>query len=305
MATAYLRSSKDDVVVIYYSGHGGLVESKLDAGKSNEQKGSQKPWRYQFRVPIDYDQTMNEDFRGILDVEISHMLRDTTEKTHNVTIILDCCHAGRMSRDPSHGDKASPRSLPEVQYHDISGYVRCLRESGQLRGETDLEGNPNAVRIAAAATTETAWEYQTAQGQWNGIMTEALTRAIDEANGHDVSWRITLFRVRELVNAEFSQQHPQIEGPDTRLHFSLQQMIHGVLLLKMEDDIAIIQAGRVAGVREGNTYAIMPFGSESADDKTQIAEARVTHVNGFKAKVELTFKPTRGSIPREGTLAFL
>lgn len=296
------ESSADDAVVIYYSGHGGLVESELKLEKVDD---SEKPWRYQFLVPMDYNQTTEDDFRGILDIEISHLLRETTAKTRNVTLILDCCHAGRMARDPRHGNRAFSKSLPTIQHYDISKHVERLHQNGQLRGETFVEGNPYAVRIAAAATTETAWEYENTQGQYTGILTEALACAISEANGRDVSWRTTLLRIREVVNAEFPQQSPHVEGPDTRILFSVKEAISGSLAITVEDGVAIIQAGRVAGVRERNVYTIMPAGSEQVDNETQIGEATVSHVNGFKARVDLSLKSMNSYIPYGGALAFL
>ena len=38
------------------------------------------PLRTQFLVLMDFDQTTEQDFRGILDIELSYMLRDTTKK---------------------------------------------------------------------------------------------------------------------------------------------------------------------------------------------------------------------------------
>lgn len=299
-----LKITDQDVVVIYYSGHGGLVESQQGDGAESQETEQGQPLRYQFIVPIDYDRTNVGDFRGLLDIEISHLLRNTTEKTKNVTIILDCCHAGRMSRDPSHNNQAFAKNLPEVQHHDISKHITSLRAAGLLQGQTFLEGNPNVVRIAAAAATETAWEYLVG-GQWKGAMTEALALAMHEADGREVSWRTTLFRVCQLVNVEFPEQHPQAEGPETRLHFSLKELSSGALPLTQKNGVAIIQAGRVAGVREGNLYAVMPHASERPDDNTKLADAKVTHLNGFQARAELTFRTTANSIPNEGALAFL
>jgi uncharacterized caspase-like protein len=54
------ESSRDDVVVIYYSGHGGvaIANKGIDNGDANQ------PWRLQFIVPMDYNAN-SEDFMGI------------------------------------------------------------------------------------------------------------------------------------------------------------------------------------------------------------------------------------------------
>lgn len=294
------ESSAEDVVVIYYSGHGGLVKSSQNT--SDQKGGSKMPLHSQFLVPMDFDQTTEEDFRGILDIEISHMLRDTTNKTENVTIILDCCHAGRMARDPYHNNQAWPRNLPEVKHHGVLlSHVERLRREGRLTGDTFIEGNPHAVRIAAAATSETAWGYQGLQDQPIGVLTEALATAMDKVIGQRLSWRTLLLGVCEFVNRQFPQQHPRAEGPETRILFSKDHIASGALLVKLEDGNVILQGGRVAGVHEGNVYDIVPLGFERADKETQVAEAKVKDVNGFKAIAERV----SGRIPPDGALAFL
>ena len=161
------ESKAGDAVVVYYSGHGGLVELAAPQETSSA-LDSHENWRTQFIVPVDYDESTDQDFRGILDVELSHLLRDMTERTDNVTVILDCCHAGRMARYPEYKDRAFPKRLSEVQHHDLRRHVGRLRRCGQLRGETSLLGNPKAVRVMAAAATETAWEYETHRASGQG-----------------------------------------------------------------------------------------------------------------------------------------
>lgn len=53
--------------MIYYSGHGAIVES-TEATAS--QLNVLRPRRHQFLIPMDYDETTNDEFRGLLDVEV-------------------------------------------------------------------------------------------------------------------------------------------------------------------------------------------------------------------------------------------
>ncbi|KAF1949970.1 hypothetical protein CC80DRAFT_579274 [Byssothecium circinans] len=292
--------SAGDIAVIYYSGYGGLIEWSQTNG---EQQGvPEEPLRSQFLVPMDFNETTEDDFRGILDIEISYILRDTTNKTKNVTVILECCHAARTAHDPHHNDKAWPRNLPEIKHHSaFLDHVGGLRREGHLTGDTFVEGNPHAVWITAAAASETAWEYQNLQGQPIGVFTEALAAAMDKAHGQQLSWRTVLLEVCEFVNRKFPQQHPRVEGPDTRILFSTEHIKSRPLLIRMENGNAIIQEGRVAGIHEGSIYGVMPFGSGLVEKEKQVAEVKVKWVDRFKALVEIT----SGSIPREGALAFL
>ncbi|KJK67836.1 Caspase domain protein [Aspergillus parasiticus SU-1] len=290
-------TSPGDAVVIYYSGHGALVHDE-------KRKEKNKSWQFQFLVPVDYDESNEGDFRGILDVEISYLLRDTTDKTRNVTIVIDCCHSGRMFRDPD-DEPVKHKSLSKVQFHDLNLYLKQLREKGYFHGEVFQLGNPYAVRIAAAATSESACEHINARGQWSGALTDALAKAMAETDGIDVSWRTTLVRVCQLVNTRHQWQHPQVEGPDTRAHFSLQHVKSGALYVKIENGKAMIDAGSVVGVRKGNVYTVVPFNPDEAEEGEPVVEATVTAVAAFKSKATLTHIPSWRSIHREGALAFL
>ena len=290
-------ASQDDIIVIYYSGHGGLVEAP------HITSGIHRHWRYQFIVPRDFDTPSDDGFQGILDVELSLLLKETTDKTHNVTIVFDCCHSGRMSRSPSFGGHAVPRQLPGVCFRDISTYLARLKKEYRLDGHLDPRGNPYAVRVAAAATAETAWERETDRG-YSGVMTDALCQALQEAKDENVSWKTTMLRISERVGLEFPRQHPQVEGPSTRLLFSLQHAFSGALTIRMQNDVPIIQAGRVLGIRVGNIYTVMPFGTDVPSADAQIGTAIVTKVRGFKTLAEVTYSVGK-SIPSEGALAFL
>jgi hypothetical protein len=293
--------SAEDTIVIYYSGHGGEALSP----KSATQQDSSQPRRLQFIVPIDYKEVPGE-FHGISEEELSQLLLDTTDKTHNVTVILDCCHSGRMIRDPRHVKEAVRKNLPAIHYHDIARHIQSLRDKGKLRKSASPIDNPHAVRIAAAAPWESAYEYENESGMRVGALTEALVRVIEETDYDHVSWRTAMLRVHELVNVSFPQQHPRVEGPYDRSLFSLDRReSYGFLIKEEGSNLARISAGKIAGVRESNTYTVMPPGTEYVDLQKQIATATVIHVSGFDAIAELIWE--RGASPhlREGALAFL
>ena len=298
--------SPKDSVVVYYSGHGGLVESPLYRSHDTKPLDIESSWRYQFLVPMDYSTSPQDGFRGILDVELSSMLRSMTDITENVTVFLDCCHAGRMVREPGLGDKAVPRSIAGIQYHDISKIANKLKSSeNQPKGIYDEE-NPTFVCIAAAAATETAWEYRNSVGEWCGAMTEALVKVLSDCRSHVVSWRASLFRISELVNIAFPDQHPYLAGPGDRYHFSLLENTTEGLHIRNEADGAIIQAGRVSGVREGNIYSIMNHGAKITSAQEHLAEARVIEAMSFRAVVDLKFShPYITALSEDGAIAFL
>ncbi|KAM0433393.1 hypothetical protein ACHAPT_004271 [Fusarium lateritium] len=280
-----LASSPDDTVVVYYAGYGGIVE---DDNSSDEESS----------------------FTSILFEELEHLLDKTTERTRNVTTIFDCSYLGRIARDLSRGDDSMPRNLLK--------HVACLRAAEELPplSPREIEGNKHAVRISAAASEETAWEYRQ-DDKHVGLMTQALSLALRtvlrgsmlkrrHVKIESISWRMTMLRVRELVNVDCPQQNPHVAGPGMRLPFSLQEAGSSALVLRQTGKIrGKIWAGRVSGIHEGNVYALMPFGAQRPSDETQIGIATVRQVESFSAIADLSLYPGKGTISKKGILAFL
>nr|XP_036586917.1 peptidase c14 caspase catalytic subunit p20 [Colletotrichum truncatum]KAF6797474.1 peptidase c14 caspase catalytic subunit p20 [Colletotrichum truncatum] len=120
---------------------------------------------------------LTSSFTGTLDVELTYLLGAITDRGRKVTAIFDCCHSGRMARDPS-DDESMPRNLPK-----------------------------HAVRIGAATSTEIAWEHSRS-GQWAGILTQTLAKVLQETwiNGGDnnsVSWRTILLVCRKWSTSTY------------------------------------------------------------------------------------------------------
>ena len=322
------KTSSEDAVVIYYAGHGGLVEDL-----ERERGADSTPARYQFIVPVDYVHPLSTDenlpsrgdtdtdsFKGILDVQISDLLYQTTQRTLNVTTIFDCCHSGRMARDPLHPEQAQVRSLGKVAHAGISRRVVELQKSRQIPSmdKLDADGNTAVVRIAATLSSLPAWENPDRAGKWAGRMTKALAQALAEAlveaqmesqtdsHSTDVAtWKTVMAYVCEQVKIDFPQQHAHVDGPSTRQLFSLQTSVFTSFVLQMDDDDAILRAGLVSGVHRDNVYGLMPHGSERLIESKQLGRAKVTRVIGLDSLTELEMFPQKDPIPESGVLAFL
>lgn len=291
----------EDSVAIYYSGHRGLVESA-----PNQDDG--KEWRYQFLVPVDFEDPRSGGFNGILDVELARLLRATTARTRNVTVILDCCYSGRMVRAPGYGEAARPKQVPSVSYQDVIHFLTSNTES--LAKGFDLmkwDEDPDAVRLVAAAPSETAWEVRGKDGQWMGSFTAALSHILSETHSRRLPWRTSILRVQDLVQAQFPFQHSRAEGPHTRIHFSLEEATSDAIHLKVESGQPVLQAGRVAHVSEGDMYAVTCLDNERFSKERQIAVCNIINVHAFQSEGRLYFTTSSPvqEVPSEGALAFL
>ncbi|KAK4207351.1 caspase domain-containing protein [Rhypophila decipiens] len=318
---------EEDVVVIFYSGHGGEVTSSVP--DNDIMTAAQRPARSQFIYPMDYDgddASEPSSFSGILDLELSAYLQRTTDKTENVTIIFDCCYSGRICRLPlpgKDGTEPVPRGLPEVIYSDIQKHVTGLANAGKTPrvSDSNTTGNPHAVRIFAAVGTEQAWEdIDPTTGAVLGFLTKWLSRAISEASIHTAglpgtavtewrpTWSRTMLGVREMVELDsHGMQHPAIDGPAHRFHFSTDAEPKGAetpFVLRMENGEPVLCAGSVAGVRSGDVFALVPLGSGGAGSiNTHIGNATVIATSAFTSDVNVG-NPDAARIG-PGLLAFL
>ncbi|HEU4410938.1 MAG TPA: caspase family protein [Polyangiaceae bacterium] len=291
-------SGADDAALFYYSGHGAFVE-----GPGPEGRGLRHA---QCIVPVDYHESSDEAFHGILAQELSLWLARLTAKTKNVAVVLDCCHASGMSRDVSARPKALRRPI-EADVKKLDDEVRKAREkyAAELAG-LDPESNPHAVRLVATGLRNYAWEYTTDAGRRAGALTEALLLALGEAKGQTVTWEAVGDRVREQVLARFPSQRPEIEGPARRLLFDRAEGdATGALSLAYDAKTGrhLLRGGRVHGVHEGNEYGLMAPGGAVYDAKKALGTATVVEVGANESAVSLSLAAGRLELP-QGARAF-
>lgn len=83
------KSEANDIAFFYYAGHGSQVRNSLsfEADKKD-----------QTIVPSD---SWKEGVRDIRDKELAEIFNAFLDKGVKLTVILDCCHSGSLSRGPS------------------------------------------------------------------------------------------------------------------------------------------------------------------------------------------------------------
>jgi hypothetical protein len=209
----------DDAVVVYYSGHGGLLPPP-DGG--NPGLGAPPRPELQFIVPDDYDDSTDGDFRGITGVELSVLLARLTSITPNATVLLDCCHAAHMSRTSIRRIKSllrGPAAPPRATYEGVRAHIAGL--NGSFR---DPVSNPYAVRLVACSPLQSAWEGPNRDGVQMGLFTDGLCRALEATEGMRVNWSTLVDVVRRDIQTFVLTQRPEAEGPSTRMPFETDQI---------------------------------------------------------------------------------
>lgn len=278
------HTQKDDAALFYFSGHGVRVLPSSGAGAPAAWSG---PRPIHAIVPMDFELSSEDDFRGIADVELSAYQAELTRRTDNATVILDCCHAATMSR----GD-VRPKALPHASHIDLEQHLARVISSGLPIELLAATGNPRAVRLVAAGPSQSAYERPVG-GVVVGTFTESLLLALGDAKGRRVTWEAILQRVRERVLAIHEGQRADVEGPRRRYAFTSEEApragTFAIVPGKLPRD-ATLRAGRVHGVRDGDEYAVLPNGA-AVDVTRRIATATVTRVEVGEAAAELRFVP--------------
>lgn len=268
------RCQAGDAAVVYYSGHGyHAVVPDEDAA-------------WQCIAPTDLRDGDAGDYRGITAWELSLLQERLTERTANVTVILDCCHSSQMSRDAAARD-AIPRALPHPLAVGFAEHLAALRAAyGPIA--LDPVGNPHAVRVVACGQAESAFEYRTPSGEVRGAFTEALLAILAEIGDAEVSWAAIADALRARVLRRFAHQRPEIEGPVRRRLFALTEDEDGqVATVRRVDDQLALPGGALTGVRVGDRYGLMPVGATRFAVARAIAEVEVVGVEALTARLQV------------------
>lgn len=253
--------------VFYYSGHGfrAMVEAES------------RFW--QGISPTDLGASTTTDFRGITAWELSIKQSQLTQRTKNVTVILDCCYAAQMSRATAlHGAVPKALPLPHPFRLGFAAHLRALRDQyGPAFDSVNPTGDPDAVRLVACGQSESAYEYPGADGQYRSAFTDALLAILNDVDGVPISWAAIDHAIRERVHRRFLIQRPDIEGPAHRRLFSLdEEDVGDAITIAADPGELRLGAGSLLGVARGDVYAVMPSGSRTYRADASLGEVEIT-----------------------------
>ena len=309
-------SRPEDTVLLYYSGHGGLVPNpahRPPRGDGSPAPALAEPATYQYIVPNDH---RADAFRGIFRAELSALVAALTAVTRNVTVVLDCCHSsGITMADPRGYPIYRPRGLevpkrvPLPWAADLAAHITWLKGQGyDLSAEAGhIEGNPYAVRLAACKASQRAHEYTDRDGRSGGLLTQAFVRrlrAIDEAGGEFPDWIALGMAIDAEVREQIPGQHPEVSGPHTRRLFGVDAGDRtDIFAFAEEHGQPRLRGGWLHGIRRGDRFFIMPLEAGRPDRALALAEAEALDVEPAHSGLRLAPFPGRPPIPA-GARAF-
>ncbi len=296
------RVSDDDVVVIYYCGHGSRMRDPAEPTGMLETI-----------VPYDTSRGPQEN-RDIPDLEIARWVQELNDKTPDVTLILDCCHSESVGRD-GFGEAimeapADPRPVAELfangRIPRLFGGTRSLKARPRLR--SGWLASRHAVTIAACQIFEHSWELKLENGEgynFHGALSYHLSRALSGLNP-DATWRDVLEQVVPRVTADRPAQHPVFEGDIDQLVFGnspWQRRGRAVVsrssssplrqaparpapylpLIAVDSDGVELWGGAAQDVSPGSLWTIRPHGTRRRKEGRELALVRIDRVRGTTA----------------------
>ncbi|HEX7082383.1 MAG TPA: caspase family protein [Gammaproteobacteria bacterium] len=198
LARALASSQAGDVVVFQYSGHGTQVPDV-----DNDEAAGDSPGLDEALCPFDMDAGA-----FLIDDDLAEVLAEAPAGV-NVTLFIDCCHSGTISRlgvgAPSSGARGDARfryitPSPEA----LEAHRRFRLRLGGARHRRRGPETMREVLFSACLSHEVAWE-SAGQGEFTLRATRELAAGIE-----GLSNEAFLERVRRAFGAQ-PRQHPELD----------------------------------------------------------------------------------------------
>ncbi|MBS1251088.1 MAG: hypothetical protein MAG451_00118 [Anaerolineales bacterium] len=288
------RAGENDIVVIQYSGHGSQMRDR---------EGDEPDGFDETIVPYDSGRGRHPN-RDITDDEIYMRLVKLTDTTPFVTLGFDCCHSGTISRDPfganSRWVEPDERPIEELPPSPVPAEVvpavsRDLGPSGWLpRGE-------RYVLIAGCRDEESSYEHHVRQGDGtvtHGALTYFLSQELLKA-GAGTTYRDVFERASAQVTANYSRQHPQMEGARDRELFGVRDIepMRFVPVTQRRGDGVTLGAGAAHGVTAGSEWAVYSQSvKQVTDDTPRLGLVEVNRVQATTSQAGVVEEDVAGII---------
>jgi Caspase domain len=286
-------------VYIHYSGHGGRATSIW-----KDLKGSNGI--DETIVPINIEDVAFS--RYLRDLELARLIRKMVDKELVVTVVLDSCHSGGMTRGDGNDIGIRGSAIIDTRERPLDQEPSRVASREELidnwKGMTakatrSVKANsgwlpePNGyVLLAACKESESAIEFAFNGSGRSGALTHWLLHALQEMGPH-ISWKQVHDRVLAKINSQFASQTPQLEGEVDRQVFGLQQVppVYAVRVLQFDqpDKRVKLNTGEALGAAIDAGYAIFPANTSDFTDTTKrLAVAKLTAPGATESWAKIT-----------------
>ncbi|KAJ7193788.1 caspase domain-containing protein [Mycena pura] len=247
---------KDDTIIVYYAGHGSrapapeswpATDGKIETIVPHDERGRN---------------AQGETIHGIPDRTVNMLLNAlASAKGNNITVILDCCHSGGISRGSGSSvlpDARFVETFEPIPENLDRNFLENLNPGGRsaqvvLPPGINYKFMHSHVLLAACRQQQRARECISAEGKPCGFFTDSLVKQL-RAVGLN---RITYTELLDLLPT-LPDQHPQCEGKNKdRFLFDVQGPVHDPLACVAtvkEDGTIEVEAGSLRGVVVGTQF---------------------------------------------------
>lgn len=255
-----------DYVYFQYSGHGGRAPTIYPM-----RKGAQG--LDEALVPIDIG---NSTSRYLRDLELVKLLNDMVSKGLVVTVVLDSCHSGGMTRGGAdvairgiNTIDTTPRPIdslvgsPEELYRAWDDATEGATRNVVL-GSGWLPDPRGYTLLAACRPSESAYEYTFDGKERNGALTYWLLNALENA-GTGLTYKDLHDRVVSRVHSQFENQTPQLQGEGDRIFLGSERVQPYYAVPVLDVDLPgkrlLLGAGQAHGLRVDAQFTVYPPGT--------------------------------------------
>ncbi|KAJ7138041.1 caspase domain-containing protein [Mycena epipterygia] len=246
---------QDDTIIIYYAGHGSRDKAP-DSWPSTDGKIETLASHDKHTRTLD-----GQLVHGIPDRTINMLLSKlATEKGNNITVVLDCCHAGSTTRRCGSsllsGSQSDPTPLSRSIIHNFDGTLRGAR-SGHVVLPPGIRHQfmESHVLLAACGQQQRAHESISASGEPCGFFTNSLIEQLRRIGPDRITYEEL---VERLPSYALAAQNPQCEGANTdRFLFDVERRVHDprtYALTVREDGTLEVDTGSIYGVVVGTEF---------------------------------------------------
>ncbi len=229
------KSNPNDIAFIYYAGHGSRVTNSLsrEADKLDESI-----------VPSDTWKPGVEDIR---DKELAKIFNQFIDKGVKLTVIMDCCHSGSLSRGPN--QPGLFRFIDDANYD-------AKDASQPVAPETRKEGT--FLIMSAAQDNEFAQEQRDEFNIAHGAFTIAFMKALEQQSVNTSTSNL-FTSIRAILKSNGKKQEPVLGSSTERQQQTLFGIAKGTLPDKsriaisgFDRDKVMLQGGFAMGLYKEN-----------------------------------------------------
>jgi hypothetical protein len=264
---------RDDTVVFYIASHGSLrINSK--GSKLNVLTNG----KY---VPVDSTVVASDAYTGNYDIrdrEMARIFHAALDKGIHLTVILDSCHSGGLSRGLE--TKYHARVLP-FDPRDIHEGPDLLPNGQPRPAPTKRDDNP-ALVFSAAQQDQSANEPKPGTTtEPHGIFTSALIEALTVLPASTPA-AIVYQRVRAVIEGgDFPPQDPDLDASAARRQQPLfggsgttSGKVHAAALMTDEEGNVWLDIGSVSGIGAGSEFTSITSIGDKPATRLSISDLR-------------------------------